>query len=441
MRESRELHEPMFRQYSEHEFSEKLARISQILDAAPEVVQELHRRLAEGKDGRGAKGMTAENILRAALLMQAQDLTYDELSFHLVDSQSSRAFVRIPDGTTFRRSTLQANIAAVPVEIWQRLQFHTVKYAEEKGIETGRQMRMDATVVETNISHPLDSTMLVDALRVVSRVVKWLSDLGVGVKMPFTHKAGHKLKIKILNAKNEDERRSLYIPLIIGAGDVWLSLGGVLEALRSLPEDISGRERRLAEIANVNGLLEPILAQAIARIVDQENVAAADKVISLFEPHSDVIIKGSREVEFGRKVYFSTGRSNLVADVVIAEGNPSDSDLFMPMLDRLRQIYGRVPRQTSCDGGFASQENVEDAKDAGVKDVCFTKRVALEPEEMCKSKWVFKKLAKFRAGIESNISALKRAFGLSRVRWKTEAGFMKAVWSAVCAYNLMLLAS
>ena len=441
MRESRELHDPMFRQYSEHEFSEQLARVSAILDAAPEVVDELHRRLADGKDGRGAKGMTAENILRAAILMQAQDLTYDELSFHLADSQSSRAFVRVPDGVIFRRSALQANITSIPAEIWQRLQFYTVKYAEKKGIETGRQMRMDATVVETNISYPLDSTMLVDALRVVSRIVRWLSELGLGLKMPFTYKAGHKIKIQILNAKNEDERKSLYIPLIIGAGDVWLSLGRILDAARSLPEKTTGRKRKIEALENVKELLEPILAQAIARIVDKENVPAADKVVSLFEPHSDVIIKGSREVEFGRKVYFSTGRSNLVADVVIAEGNPSDSDLFMPMLDRLRQLYGRVPRQTSCDGGFASQENVEDAKEAGVKDVCFTKRVALEPEEMCKSNWVFKKLANFRAGIESNISALKRAFGLSRVRWKTEAGFAKAVWSAVCAYNLMLLAS
>jgi IS5 family transposase len=441
MRDSKELHDPMFRQYSEHEFSDQLARVSAILDAAPGVIDELHRRLAEGKDGRGAKGMTAENILRAAILMQAQDLTYDELSFHLADSQSSRAFVRIPDGVNFRRSALQANITSIPAEIWQRLQFHTVKYAEEKGIETGRQMRMDATVVETNISYPLDSTMLVDALRVVSRIVRWLSELGFGLKMPFTHKAGHKIKIKILNAKNEDERKSLYIPLIIGVGDVWLSLGRVLDAVRSLPDKTAGRKRKLGALENVKELLEPILAQAIARIVDKENIPAADKVISLFESHSDVIIKGSREVEFGRKVYFSTGRSNLVADVVIAEGNPSDSDLFMPMLERLRQLYGRVPRQTSCDGGFASQENVEDAKEAGVKDVCFTKRVALEPEEMCKSEWVFKKLARFRAGIESNISALKRAFGLSRVRWKTEAGFVKAVWSAVCAYNLMLLAS
>jgi IS5 family transposase len=442
MREARELHEPLFRQYSAHPFSEQLARVSAILDSAPGVILELHSRLANGRDSRGAKGMSAENILRAALLMQAQDLTFDELSFQIADSQAARAFVRVPEGETFARSTLQANIAAIPVEIWQRLQFQTVKIAQESGLETGRQMRMDATVVETNISHPLDSTMLVDALRVVSRIVHWLEDTHeMKVKIPFKFKAGHKLKVKILNAKNDEERRSFYTPLIIGTGDTWRSLDRVLDALRSLPSGTSGRDRRVAEIENLKALLSPVLAQAIVRIIDRETVPASEKVISLFEPHSDVIIKGSREVEFGRKVYFSTGRSNLVADVYVAQGNPSDSDLFLPLLERLREIYGRVPRQTSCDGGFASQENVEEAKDAGVKDVCFTKRVALEPEEMCKSRWVFKKLAAFRAGIESNISALKRAFGLSRVRWKTEDGFMKAVWSSVCAYNLMLMAS
>ena len=220
MREARELHEPLFRQYSAHPFSEQLERVSDILDSTPGVVLELHNRLANGKDPRGAKGMSAENILRAALLMQAQDLTYDELSFQLADSQAARAFVRVPDGETFARSTLQANIAGIPLEIWQRLQFQTVKIAKDSGLETGRQMRMDATVVETNISFPLDSTMLVDGLRVISRVVHWLKEVhDLKVVIPFKFKAGHKLKVRILNAKNDEERRSFYMPLIIGTGD------------------------------------------------------------------------------------------------------------------------------------------------------------------------------------------------------------------------------
>jgi IS5 family transposase len=157
------------------------------------------------------------------------------------------------------------------------------------------------------------------------------------------------------------------------------------------------------------------------------------------KPNSDVIIKGSREIEFGRKVFFTTGCSNTVTDVFVAEGNLPDAEVFITLVERHKAIFGKVPRQTTCDGGFASQENVHEARDMGVKDVCFTKKVNMEPEEMCSSRSVFKKLAKLRAGIESNISALKRAFGLSRVSWKGEDGFMKCVWSSVVAYNLFTL--
>ena len=112
----------------------------------------------------------------------------------------------------------------------------------------------------------------------------------------------------------------------------------------------------------------------------------------------------------------------------------------MDLLDRVKDVYGKYPRETSADGGFASAENVEEAKEAGVTNVCFNKRCGLEISDMCKSKAVFKRLAKFRAGVESNISALKRGYGLTRAVWKGLEGFKSYVWSAVVAYNLMLLA-
>lgn len=439
MRSLRELHEPMFRQYSAHPFSEQLARISEVLDACPAILEQVLKDLAKGKGTCGAKGMSAETVLRAALLKQAQDLTYDELSFQLADSQAARAFARLQDGETYSTSALQANISAISTATWQSFQLETVRFAQETKFECGRTVRMDATVAETNIAYPSDSSMLVDALRVVSRHVHWLTELGIELSMPFSHKAGRKLMLKILNARNDQEREDLYRPLIVGAGDVWRWLPEVITAMEALGEDVSTRARRLRELQHVHTYLEPILAQTIARVIDKEPVAAGEKIISLFEPHSDVIIKGSREIEFGRKVFFTTGRSNIVTDVFVAEGNLPDAEVFITLVERHKAIFGKVPRQTTCDGGFASQENVHEAHDMGVKDVCFTKKVNMEPEEMCSSRSVFKKLAKLRAGIESNISALKRAFGLSRVSWKGEDGFMKCVWSAVVAYNLFTL--
>jgi len=114
--------------------------------------------------------------------------------------------------------------------------------------------------------------------------------------------------------------------------------------------------------------------------------------------------------------------------------------LFTPLVKDQIDIFGRPPRQISADGGFASKENVTNAKGLGVKDVCFSKRCGLKIRDMVKSEWVFQKLRNFRAGIEANISVLKRAFGLTRTNWRGKQGFIAYVKSCVVAYNLTILA-
>ena len=127
-------------------------------------------------------------------------------------------------------------------------------------------------------------------------------------------------------------------------------------------------------------------------------------------------------------------------DTVLVQGNPNDSEYFIDLIERQHQIYARYPRQVVADGGFASEDNLFEAKEFGIKDVCFTKSLGLDIEEMVKSKWVFEKLRNFRAGIESVISCLKRGFALDRVTWKGVRGFGAYVHSAVVAYNLVRMA-
>jgi IS5 family transposase len=257
--------------------------------------------------------------------------------------------------------------------------------------------------------------------------------------MKYSHKKGRKEQLAILNSKGDDERKVHYVQLIIGAGDVWKQISNLVEKCEQLPEETKGRQKHIEQLKHVECHLEAILAQTIARVIDGRSVHSSEKIVSIFEEHSDVIVKGRRNTEFGHKVFFTTGKSNLVIDCEIVEGNPADSEKFMDLLERVNEIYTCYPRQTTCDGGFASKENVIEAKKCGVKDVCFTKRCSLEPEEMCASRSVFKKLARLRAGIESNISALKRGYGLGRAAWKGLEGFKAYVWSAVVAYNFMLL--
>ena len=169
-------------------------------------------------------------------------------------------------------------------------------------------------------------------------------------------------------------------------------------------------------------------------------MTATEKVLSIFEPHTDIIIKDRRDVFFGHKTCFVGGRSNLITDCTIEKGNPADSQLVKQMLDRQNDIFGRYPLKAAFDGGFASKENLDIAKEMGVKDVCFAKKRGLHVEDMCRSQWVYKRLRRFRAGIEAGISWVKRCFGLTRCTWKGLRSFKSYVWASIVTANLLTIA-
>ena len=130
----------------------------------------------------------------------------------------------------------------------------------------------------------------------------------------------------------------------------------------------------------------------------------------------------------------------MILDVVIEAGNPADSERFLPMLERHIDFYGEAPRQAAADGSYASRANLSRAKAHGVRDMAFHKKAGLLIQDMVKSRWVYRKLRNFRAGIESDISCLKRAYGLARCIWRGLDHFRAYVWSSVVAYNLALFA-
>jgi len=162
--------------------------------------------------------------------------------------------------------------------------------------------------------------------------------------------------------------------------------------------------------------------------------------VSIFEPHTDIIIKDRRDTFYGHKICLTTGASGLVLDVMVEEGNPSDSTLACRTVARATSVLGRTPKQVSFDGGFSSKANVAEIKAMGVTDVAFSKHVGLEVTEMAKSAWVFRKLQNFRAGIEAGISFLKRTFRLDRCNWSGVESFGAYVWGSVLSCNVLVVA-
>jgi IS5 family transposase len=193
-----------------------------------------------------------------------------------------------------------------------------------------------------------------------------------------------------------------------------------------------------AKVGHYEPLIERVIAQSERRVLRGEAVPARDKLVSLFETHADIIVKGKREVRYGHKLNLTTGRSGLILDVVIEAGNPADSDRLMPMLERHISAYGAAPLQAAADGGYASRKNLDRAKACGVRDMAFHKKSGLSIEDMVRSRWVYRRLRNFRAGIEAGISCLKRAYGLARCTWRGLDHFKAYVWSSVAAYNLIV---
>ena len=161
---------------------------------------------------------------------------------------------------------------------------------------------------------------------------------------------------------------------------------------------------------------------------------------SYFEDHTDIVVKGRRDTEYGHKVFLAGGASTMILGCCIVRGNPADSDQYQRLLENHQQQYGRMLRQVTADGGFASKQNLAFAGENGVKNAVFAKKRGLSILDMAKSGWVYKKLRNFRAGIESGISALKRTFGLDRCTWSGWKGFKRYVLSAVVSYNLLVIA-
>ena len=214
---------------------------------------------------------------------------------------------------------------------------------------------------------------------------------------------------------------------------------GYLEEVYKVLQKQSDTQAWQARVDGYRPLILQVIAQTQRRIIDGERVPAGDKIFSLFEPHTDLIVKGGRDVRYGHKLTLSSGASGLVLDVIVEGGNPADSVCLIPLLERHIACYGQPPRDLAADGGYASAKNLADAKDLGVTHVAFHKRVGLSVEAMTGDQWLYRKLRNFRAGIEAIISYLKRCFGLGRCNWKGLDHFKAYVQSAVFTHNLLVL--
>lgn len=446
MRETVASQVPLVASSFDHRHVRELEEIGHILDAHPEfaqwVYEDVTRGVAEPRTGR--RGLSGEQVLRMLLVKQMTGFSYVKLAFHLGDSTAYRAFCRLGIGDKPPSvSRLKMNLKRVRAETLEKIHWGVLMEASARGVEKGRKVRIDCTVTGTLIHEPSDSSLLWDCVRVLTRAMVRAGDL---VPVPFrdSTRRAKRRTMGIMYAKTNKARRKLYKDLLKVTSTTALSAERVAEALghcRALTVLQHASAQGLAEeLRHYAALARQVLDQTRRRLWLGEKVPAKDKLVSIFEPHTDIIVKDRREVLYGHKLCLATGASGLILDCRIEDGNPADATLAVEMVERQRDIFDRIPRQVAFDGGFASKANLAQLKELGVSDVMFSKKRGLKVEDMAKSPGVYRGLRRFRAGIEAGISFLKRSFGLDRCTWRGLDSFKSYTWASILSANLLILA-
>lgn len=429
---------------SASKLSKKLEKVSEILDRDRSCLEEIAKDFKTKKSSKvGAKGMTIEQVVRIAILKQMYQLSYERLYDELNDNLSYRRFAKVHEGMVPKVMTLNENIKKISPEGWEEISKVIIKTAMALGIEKGKRVRMDSTGVESNIHYPTDGELLWDCVRVIDRIIEVVHEEYPDIDIEYHNhmKRAKKRRYRIVNTSSKEKRVEAYKDLLKVSRATEKYSESCIEELE--------KKVRLGEIEavvykeNLEGYLESlkiIIKQTERRVLNDEKVESKDKLVSIFETHTDILSKGKRETIFGHKILLSGGESNLILDCMIKRGNWSDANNFAEGIDRLQEKYGHLPGEVATDGGFASKNNYDYAVSKGIKKVLFTKNISSKMVELVKSSRAYKKLKKFRAGIEGCISAAKRARGLNRCTWKGWLSFQSYVWLGVIAFNLNIMA-
>jgi IS5 family transposase len=384
---------------------------------------------------RGRLGTPATVVLRTLVLKHLSDWSFDECEREVRGSLVYRAFCRIdgervPDAKTLIRLAHLLD-EAVLKDLLARL----VALGRERRVVRGRRLRVDTTVVETNIHYPTDATLLADGVRLLTRGLRRLGERvrerarSVARRVfeiaQRSRSAGHRVPAGV-RARSQARMKRLYQGLLRITRTV------VGQAAKALAR--ARRGRHAAQLSTTVDLVRQVLAQTRARVL-RGDTHYPGKVVSLFEPHTDIIRKGklTKPTEFGRVVKIQEAEAQFITDYAVCERRQADRTLWGPALDRHIELFGGPPQLAVADGGFASATNERAAHERGVRHVVLPR----QPRDTRSRR---ARLAlRWRTGSEGRISALKRRHGFRRCRYRGESGMQRWVGLGVIANNLLVL--
>lgn len=390
----------------------------------------------------------AEVALRLLILKHVRNWGYDTLEREVRANLVYRAFTRIGDGKVPDAKTLARIGQVVGPEVIRDLHERLVALARERGVVQGRRLRVDTTVVETNIHYPTDSSLLGDGARVLTRTMKEIEKKTGGLKRRIRDRmrtvkkrvVAIALATRQTGPRREERQRRQYAELLTVTRTILNQTKGILEEVEQMTASRRRRLRPLTErLETMAGRVRQVVKQARARVF-QGITHFPGKIVSLFEPHTEIIRKGkaSKPTEFGKLVAVQEAENQVITDYRVFAERPSDQQLLGPAVEEHQRRFGRLPRLVAADAGFYSQANEKKVHDMGVRWVAVPSRSTRSEErrKLQKRRW-FRAAQRWRTGCEGRISVLKRRHGLNRCRYRGLHGMERWVGLGVIADNLI----
>jgi len=395
--------------------------------------------MAGNKNSNFGRGDTpsVEQIMRIAIYKEMRGCDYRELERAQRDSRICEHFAKINPANPYSYQVLHKYISRITEDSLSKLMVEINKIAIEEGIEGLEKFREDSTVVETNIHYPTNNSLVWDCIKESHRLLGHLQkEIGI-LGYENYRKEGKKTYFKINVAKSKEERTPLFVEQL----ELFIKcINQVSNIIKKKPE-YAVNIRVMSIFISLEMLLprmEQVYKMTYVKEIEGKQVPNEKKIFSIYELHTDIIVKGKQKSKFGHKVDIGTGASNLILTCSIPRGNPNDSELFQDTINTLKDDYGKPPKSVVTDGGYASFANQKHAVKEGVKNVVFNK-ITKSMKNIAESQLVETALMQWRSGVEAVISNLKRGYKLARCTWKGWEHFQRKVYWSIIAYNIRVM--
>lgn len=402
----------------------------------------------------GRTSIAPDRLLRCVVLKHLKGWSFRDLQREVRTSLLYRRFTRFYEDPIPHYTNLSRGLALFGQEGTRQIHEQLVQKARELERTAGKMLRTDTTVVETNIHHPTDSSLLADSLRVLTRSLQRIAQQcrhGQLEVVDHSRAAKHRVleicrAARSLGESGRQRLQKSYGKLIALSRAVAVQACAVLARLDqgelvTAPQSFLRILKEQSALRHYLPLVEQVITQTHCRVFAAET-RCPGKILSLFEPHSVVVRKGKahKPNEFGRLVRIDEVEGNLVSNYQIAAGNPADQQQWVPALQTHQRIFGRAPSMAAADRGFWSGDNEKAAAELGVKHAVLPGRGPLSAQRRARQKqrW-FRRGQAWRAGIEARISTLKHRFGMRRAFYKGQIGFERDVGWCVIAHNLVAM--